>query len=50
MAKFGGFNGDFIGLSKKQIEDAELKYGKNEIVPEKKGNFSIKTVWRKHLN
>jgi Ca2+-transporting ATPase len=44
MARFGGFNGDYTGLTKNQVEDAELKYGKNEIVPEKKENLLHKIL------
>lgn len=36
MAKINGFEGDYIGLTDEEVLKLQLKYGKNELVPEKK--------------
>lgn len=44
MAKFNGFNGDYSGLTNEEITLLQQKFGKNELVPEKKSTFFSKLL------
>lgn len=42
MGIFNGFRGDYTGLTTDEAKNLQEKYGKNELVPEKKGTFLSK--------
>lgn len=44
MAEFNGFKGDYKGLTTKEVKELQEKYGKNELVPEKKATIFIKIL------
>ena len=44
MAKFNGFLGDYVGLTNEEVNELQLKFGKNELVPEKKSTLLTKII------
>ncbi len=44
MARFNSFNGDYSGLSSDEVKTNQLRYGKNELVPEKKSTLLTKIL------
>jgi len=44
LGKFNGFKGDYVGLAVEEVRNSQEKYGKNELVLEKKNTFFRKAI------
>jgi len=44
MAKFNGFLGDYTGLCNEEVSELQLKFGKNELAPDKKCTLFSKVI------
>ncbi|MDP9750124.1 cation-translocating P-type ATPase [Thermoanaerobacter pentosaceus] len=51
MAKINGFKGDYTGLSDEEVAKLQLKYGKNDLVPQKRNTLlsRILTIFKEPM-